>query len=150
MGQLSSSAVDFEKIMSSSSAPVQAPLPRRASAETLVGLRCAMVSETNASFACPICSRVLRQPQLTDCCGNHFCTACLSRWLQMSSSCPLCRQVGFKSIRDKKIQRTVQDMEVCMCVLCVDYEIFRRASTCMHESRNPCFLFYAQPHTNTH
>ena len=97
---------------SSSSAPVQLSLPRRASAETLTGLRCTLVGETDTSYACPICSRVLRLPQLTDCCGNHFCTSCLSRWLQMSSSCPLCRQVGFKSIRDKKIERVVQDMEV--------------------------------------
>lgn len=96
----------------SSNAPAQPTLPRRASVETLAGLRCALVGETDSTFACPICSRVLRLPQLTDCCGNHFCTSCLSRWLQVSSSCPLCRQVGFKSIRDKKIERAVQDMEV--------------------------------------
>ena len=95
-----------------STAPTQPMLPRRASAETLAGLRCTLVGETDSAFACPICSRVLRLPQLTDCCGNHFCTSCLSRWLQMSSSCPLCRQIGFKSIRDKKIERAVQDMEV--------------------------------------
>ena len=102
----------------SSSAPPNPLLPRRTSAETLAGLRCVLVGETDTSFACPICSRVLRQPQLTDCCGNHFCTSCLSRWLQMSSNCPLCRQVGFKSIRDKKIERAVQDMEV-FCTVCV-------------------------------
>lgn len=106
------SAIKMSNGLSSASTSAQPLLPRRTSAETLAGLRCLLVGETDTSYACPICSRVLRSPQLTDCCGNHFCTSCLSRWLQMSSSCPLCRQVGFKSIRDKKIERAVQDMEV--------------------------------------
>ena len=96
----------------SASVPLQSLIPRRASVETLSGYTCSFVREPDASFSCPICARVLRQPQLTDCCGNHFCTSCLSRWLETSSSCPLCRQVGFRSIKDKRVERALHDLEV--------------------------------------
>lgn len=96
----------------SASVPLQSIIPRRASVETLSGYTCSFVREPDASFSCPVCARVLRQPQLTDCCGNHFCTSCLSRWLETSSSCPLCRQVGFRSIKDKKMERALHDLEV--------------------------------------
>lgn len=64
----------------------------------------------------------------------------------MSSSCPLCRQVGFKSIRDKKIERAVQDMEVCLNMWYVlqEYIPYNYGSLiqvfCHHESSGCAWL----------
>ena len=35
---------------------------------------------------CIICMDVLQEPQLTDCCGQHFCKACLEKSLQTTAS----------------------------------------------------------------
>lgn len=76
------------------------------------GYNCSFVLEPDQTLFCLICARVLREPQLTDCCGNHYCSSCLKKWLKNSPSCPLCREKNFGTLRDKKTERRVQELEV--------------------------------------
>ena len=76
------------------------------------GYNCSFVVEPEASLYCLICARVLCEPELTDCCGNHYCSSCLKRWLENSNSCPLCREKEFVTLRDKKMERNVQGLQV--------------------------------------
>lgn len=94
------------------------------------GYNCSFVQEPDQTLFCLICARVLREPQLTDCCGNHYCSSCLKRWLKNSPSCPLCREKNFSSLRDKKTERRVQELEVIFLKLSIgcSYAYFVLAS----------------------
>lgn len=61
---------------------------------------------------CPICLSVLEEPQVSSCCGNHFCRACIQRVMGSSKPCPLCQEVGFNVMLHKGIMREVNSLEV--------------------------------------
>ena len=61
---------------------------------------------------CSVCLSVLRQPYLVDCCGNHFCKACLERVSQEKRECPLCKDKDFKAILDKGLERVLNQTAV--------------------------------------
>lgn len=94
------------------------------------GYNCSeFVEEPDSVLICLICTRVLRESQLTDCCGNHYCRSCLKRWLKNSGrTCPLCREKKFGILRDKKVERSVHGLHVslklnvlqifCLCMFC--------------------------------
>ena len=88
------------------------------------GYNCSFVQEPDQTLFCLICARVLREPQLTDCCGNHYCSSCLKKWLKNSPSCPLCREKNFGTLRDKKTERRVQELEVKSSIGCYMLCIF--------------------------
>lgn len=107
------------------------------------GYNCSFVQEPDQTLFCLICARVLREPQLTDCCGNHYCSSCLKRWLKNSPSCPLCREKNFSTLRDKKTERRVQELEVIFLkssIVC-SYAYFILAS---------CFLILCIFYTSKH
>ena len=37
------------------------------------------VGEVADRFICQICTKVLREPHLAVCCGQHFCESCLNK-----------------------------------------------------------------------
>lgn len=41
---------------------------------------------------CPICTDSLKSPVIFTCCYNVYCDGCVSEWLRMKKSCPLCRE----------------------------------------------------------
>ena len=65
-----------------------------------------------------ICTKVLRDPHLTSCCGQHFCESCLNNWFTKSKhrtpSCPHCRTKGssFNHFLDKKLKRDIQELKI--------------------------------------
>lgn len=62
---------------------------------------------------CNICTNVLRDPRLTECCGQHYCESCLTRWLnkKKSKTCPHCREVDFVHIRNKNLKRQIVNLD---------------------------------------
>ena len=38
------------------------------------------VGEVPDRFNCQICAKVIREPHLAVCCGQHFCESCLNKW----------------------------------------------------------------------
>ena len=65
-------------------------------------------------FECPLCLHVTCEPSLTDCCGQHFCLACISRVLTDRQPCPFCKEKEFTVMVDKKQKRKVLGLKV-MC-----------------------------------
>ena len=65
-------------------------------------------------YQCMICAKVLNEPHLTDCCGQHFCQACLEVWFkkQAKKECPHCRSETFTHIRSLPLKRKIDDLEV--------------------------------------
>ena len=64
---------------------------------------------------CPICLCVLKEPYLIDCCGNSFCKTCIEPIKSDNKPCPLCN-VQFTTIMpDKRLQRTLNELQVYCC-----------------------------------
>ena len=65
-------------------------------------------------FYCSICTKVLRDPHLTECCGQHFCKSCLKHWFKKESktTCPHCRHENFIHILNKALKREIDELEI--------------------------------------
>ena len=64
-------------------------------------------------FHCNICTKVLRDPHLTGCCGEHFCESCLKHWFKkQKTTCPHCRQENFNHVLNKALKREISDLEI--------------------------------------
>ena len=67
---------------------------------------------------CHVCTKPLRSPHLTSCCGQHFCEPCLDQWSKKSQAqgkcCPFCRSSGneFQHFLDKKTKREIDELKV--------------------------------------
>ncbi len=63
-----------------------------------------------------VCTKVLRDPHLTSCCGQHFCETCLNYWFEKhrQQSCPHCRAKGsgFNHFLDKKLKREISELKI--------------------------------------
>ena len=80
------------------------------------GHDCEFVQEVSDRLNCNICSKVLRDPHLAVCCGQHFCESCLNKWFarQDKESCPHCRAEGeaFHHVIDKSVRRAVNELKI--------------------------------------
>ena len=64
-------------------------------------------------FYCSICAKVLRDPHLTECCGQHFCESCLKHWFKkQKNTCLHCRHKNFIHILNKPLKREVDELEI--------------------------------------
>lgn len=70
--------------------------------------------EPPASYYCGICTKVLRDPHLTGCCGNELCQTCLERWHKSSDAraCPHCRAANFDHMLNKRTKREILQLKV--------------------------------------
>ena len=72
------------------------------------------VVEPTDDFMCMICSKVLIEPHVTDCCGQHFCQSCLDEWFRKQGKkiCPHCRSERFSHILYLPLKRKIQALKV--------------------------------------
>ena len=63
-------------------------------------------------YECSICLMVLRQPCLVECCGHHFCKWCLDGVTKEKKTCPLCNQEELNSMRNKGLERVLNEKRV--------------------------------------
>ena len=70
--------------------------------------------ELDLELKCPICLLVMHKPNLTSCCGGHFCENCIEsvRQSQFSSSCPKCRRSRFNIMIDQNLNRRILQLRV--------------------------------------
>ena len=61
---------------------------------------------------CSICLCVLREPYLLDCCGYSFCKSCIEPIKAERKPCPLCAVQFTRYMPDKRLQRTLNDLQV--------------------------------------
>ena len=62
---------------------------------------------------CGGCQRVAREPHITDCCGGHFCKACIHRPKEDRQPCPSCAQAQFTNFLDKGMHKRFLALQVC-------------------------------------
>ena len=55
------------------------------------------------------CSLLLEEPNLTSCCGSHFCQTCIAALSERP--CPLCGE-SFASVLDKNLQRAIHSCRI--------------------------------------
>ena len=69
-------------------------------------------------YYCPLCEKILKEPKLTDCCGSHFCTACINPIITAQKPCPNpeCRKEQFQSMIDKRTMNRILELDV-LCPL---------------------------------
>ncbi len=72
------------------------------------------VDELTEGNICSICVEVLKNPMLTDCCGQHFCEQCLQNWLQTQGqrTCPHCRAQCFNYIKSLPMKRAIDSLKI--------------------------------------
>ena len=68
-------------------------------------------------YNCGICMKVLRDAQLTVCCGHHYCETCLEQWLTSKThegkkTCPHCRKENFQSFPNKEKIREINEFKI--------------------------------------
>ncbi len=73
-------------------------------------------------YKCEICKNLLRQPHVTECCGQHFCEECLEKAAseinpahnhqKIGTKCPHCRHSSFHHIRYLPFKRDIDSMKV--------------------------------------
>ena len=85
---------------------------RRRSADRDGGYDYEFVSNPPDELNCSICLSVLRDPNLTSCCGNHFCQSCISRIKNKRNPCPLCQEQDFTVMLDKFFVRRVNELKI--------------------------------------
>ena len=80
------------------------------------GHDCEFVEKVSDRFNCQICTKVLRDPHLAVCCGQHFCESCLKKWFTRrgKESCPHCRAVGkaFKHVIHKGLRSEINQLKI--------------------------------------
>ncbi len=75
------------------------------------GFQCEFVDNVK-DYECPLCLHVTREPNLTSCCGQHFCYHCIQIIISNNKPCPFCKENSFIAILDKKQKRRVLDLKV--------------------------------------
>ena len=63
-------------------------------------------------FICQVCTKVLREPHLAVCCGQHFCESCLNEWFDRQQSCPHCRAEGFHHVINKGLRSEINELKI--------------------------------------
>ena len=63
-------------------------------------------------FFCPVTYGLLLQPHLTACCGNHFSQDAVTRIEKKKGACPLCNELHFNTMLDKRFRRQVHELRV--------------------------------------
>ena len=76
------------------------------------GYQCQFVSEVSDDLLCGACKRVAREPHITDCCGGHFCKACIHRPKEDRQPCPSCAQAQFVTFPDMRDHNRILALQV--------------------------------------
>ena len=70
------------------------------------------VSPPSSELECPICLLLMREPHLTSCCGNHFCSACICEVRKRGDPCPLCKAEVFHTLLNRKEKCRITELKV--------------------------------------
>ena len=84
-----------------------------AASEKENGYQCQFVSEVSEDLLCGACKRVAREPHITDCCGGHFCKACIHHPKEDRQPCPSCSRDQFVIFPNKRNRKRIFTLQVC-------------------------------------
>ena len=81
--------------------------------ETMGGYEYCFVESLPDELVCKICQYPVRDPLLSECCGQNFCKSCLDIYTDSNASfCPFCRRNNFNAFHDKRTERVVLSYHV--------------------------------------
>lgn len=84
--------------------------------ETIGGYEYSFVESLPDELVCKICQYPVRDPLLSECCGQNFCKSCLDIYTDSNASfCPFCRRNHFNAFHDKRTERAVLSYHVSCC-----------------------------------
>ena len=78
----------------------------------------AFIDKVPEEFNCSICTNVLDEPVLTECCGQHFCKNCLENWFEKgpgqkrNKTCPTCRSEDIAFIKSLHLKRKISNLKI--------------------------------------
>ncbi len=61
---------------------------------------------------CSICTNILSEPVIVECCGQLFCEECLKKWIQRQKTCPHCRNTELKYIKNRRMKRIIDGLRI--------------------------------------
>ena len=84
---------------------------------TVGGHKHEFVGEVADRFVCRVCTKILHDPHLAVCCGQHFCESCLNEWFRKQrgkQSCPSCGTEGdtFNHVINKGLKSEVNQLKI--------------------------------------
>ena len=78
-----------------------------------VGYEYEFVDQIPEDYFCKQCKHVAREPNLTTCCGEIICKACIDDIIQDKKPCPSCEDSNITSFPHVKYQHKILALEVC-------------------------------------
>ena len=78
------------------------------------GYRCEFIDPVSDDFICKVCNCVAREPNLTSCCGQHYCQSCIVKIIEDGKPCPNpeCGEATFNTFLDKNYHRKILSLRV--------------------------------------
>lgn len=76
------------------------------------GYKCEFVEKPPKLFECPLCSLILREPQLTKCCGRNVCLPCVADMKREGKPCPLCKQKVLTTALNRHQKNMIVELQV--------------------------------------
>ena len=77
------------------------------------GYECEFVDQIPDDFECELCKRVAREPNLTFCCGHHYCNSCIRPFVNDGKPCPGCGEAeSFNAVLNKNLKRKILALRV--------------------------------------
>ena len=80
------------------------------------GYPCDVLDNTSGSMetGCPVCFKLLREPQLVTCCKKSFCRTCIEKPTgAYEDRCPQCGATDFTVVADVRLEAALQNVRVC-------------------------------------
>ena len=78
----------------------------------------AFIDKVPEEYNCSICTNVLDEPVLIECCGQHFCKNCLENWFEKgpgqkkNKTCPTCRSEDIAFIKSLHLKRKISNLKI--------------------------------------
>ncbi len=80
---------------------------------TVGGYSCELfLSPVPEDFKCGLCKQVAREPNLTNCCGEHFCKPCIARAVEHKEPCPSCKEIDVTFMINKRDEKRIIALKV--------------------------------------
>ena len=70
------------------------------------------IEDVPQEFFCPVTFELLRDPQLTTCCGHLLSRRVVTKLQQEGKPCPICKDPSFPSVPNKHFKRKVEELKV--------------------------------------
>ena len=83
-----------------------------AEGQKIGGYQCEFVDQVPEELLCKSCKLVARQPRVVNCCGGHFCQACIDPVLEDKKPCPSCGDTVSTALFIKKDLNKILALQV--------------------------------------